>query len=71
MTGPILHPLEFEQHGEAEMLARARNFRALMKRRRTVRDFSDRPVPRQLIEDAVMTARTSSPGPSPASRMPP
>jgi iodotyrosine deiodinase len=56
MTGPILHPLEFEQHGEAEMLARARNFRALMKRRRTVRDFSDRPVPRQLIEDAVMTA---------------
>jgi iodotyrosine deiodinase len=56
MTGPILHPLEFEQYGEAEMLVRARDFRALMKRRRTVRDFSDRPVPRQLIEDAVMTA---------------
>jgi iodotyrosine deiodinase len=56
MTGPILHPLAFDEHGEAEMLARAREFRALMQRRRTVRDFSNRPVPRQLIEDAVMTA---------------
>lgn len=41
---------------EEEMLARARDFRALMKGRRTVRDFSDKPVPRQIIEDAVMTA---------------
>jgi iodotyrosine deiodinase len=76
MTGPILHPLAFDEHGEAEMLARAREFRALMQRRRTVRDFSNRPVPRQLIEDAVMTAAgapsgaNQQPGPSPASRMP-
>ncbi len=38
------------------MRDRARVFRELMQRRRTVRDFSDRPVPREIIEDAVMTA---------------
>jgi nitroreductase len=44
------------------MAARARAFRALMTRRRTVRDFSDRPVARSLIEDAVMTAATAPSG---------
>jgi nitroreductase len=56
MTGPLYHPLDFAPLSEAEMLARASDFRALMKRRRTVRDFSDKPVPRRIIEDAVMTA---------------
>jgi iodotyrosine deiodinase len=56
MTGPLLHPLEFAPRSEAEMLVRARDFRALMKSRRTVRDFSGKPVPRQIIEDAVITA---------------
>jgi iodotyrosine deiodinase len=56
MTGPLYHPLEFTARGETEMLARARDFRALMQRRRTVRDFSNKPVPRAIIEDAVMTA---------------
>jgi nitroreductase len=56
MTGPILHPLDFQPCSEAEMRARAKGFRALMKRRRTVRDFQDRQVPRGIIEDAVMTA---------------
>ncbi len=56
MTGPVLQPFEFSLRNEAEMLARARDFRALMKARRTVRDFSEKPVPRAIIEDAVMTA---------------
>jgi iodotyrosine deiodinase len=56
MSGPSFEPLPFARIGEREMLARARDFRALMKSRRTVRDFSDRPVPRTIIEDAVMTA---------------
>lgn len=56
MTGPILAPLDFQLHSETDMLARASDFRAMMKRRRTVRDFQDRPVPREIIEDAVMTA---------------
>ncbi len=62
MTGPLYQPLQFQPLGENEMLSRARDFRALMKRRRTVREFSERPVPRAIIEDAVMTAATAPSG---------
>ncbi len=41
---------------EKEMLARARSFHELVARRRTVRDFSDRPVPREIIAACVQTA---------------
>jgi len=56
MTAPVYHPLDFLPADEAHMRRRAAEFRALMQRRRTVRDFSSRPVPREVIEDAVMTA---------------
>jgi nitroreductase len=49
-------PLAFTAIPEAESLKRAAAFRDLMRRRRTVRDFSDRPVPRAIIAEAVMTA---------------
>ena len=55
-------PLVFAGIPESDMLDRAADFRALMTRRRTVRDFSDRPVPRELIEQAVMTAATAPSG---------
>ncbi|MDN2581879.1 nitroreductase family protein [Aquibium sp. ELW1220] len=55
-------PLAFAPLPEGEMRARAMAFRALMSARRTVRDFSDRPVPRQLIEDCVMTAASAPSG---------
>lgn len=42
--------------------ARIADFRALMTRRRTVRDFSSRPVDRAVIEDAVMTAGSAPSG---------
>jgi len=41
---------------EKEMLARARSFQELMARRRTVRDFSDRPVPLEIIAACVQAA---------------
>ena len=41
---------------EQEMLARAENFLELVTRRRTVRDFSDRPVPREIIAACVQAA---------------
>jgi nitroreductase len=41
---------------EEEMLARARGFRDLMVGRRTVRDFSDRAVPRDIIAACVQAA---------------
>ena len=55
-------PLAFEPLPEDEMRARARTFRAMMSARRTVRDFSDRPVPHALIEDCVMTAASAPSG---------
>ncbi len=46
----------------AEMAERARDFAAEMGRRRTVRDFSDRPVPRALIEDCLRAAGSAPSG---------
>jgi len=62
MTKPKEIPLDFSTLPPADMEARAASFRALMGRRRTVRQFSDRPVPRALIEDCVMTAASAPSG---------
>jgi iodotyrosine deiodinase len=56
------HPLDFQARSEAEMLAAAEAFRESITRRRTVRDYSDRPVPREIIEHALMTAGTAPSG---------
>lgn len=59
---PASVPLAFTERHPDEMADRAGAFRELMARRRTVRDFSDRPVPQSLIEDCVMTAATAPSG---------
>ncbi|MEM7222714.1 MAG: nitroreductase family protein [Pseudomonadota bacterium] len=56
---PNYQPVSFAglpAYDETERLARARAFRAMMARRRTIRDFSDKPVPRGVIEEALLTA---------------
>jgi len=60
-------PLRFERVPEDEMAARGRRFRELMARRRSVREFSPDPVPRELIETAIAVANTA---PSGANRQP-
>ena len=50
-----------------EMREAARDFLATMRRRRTVRDFSDRPVPRDIIETCLLAAGTA---PNGANRQP-
>ena len=50
-----------------ESLRRAREFYSYMDRRRSVRHFSDRPVPRELVEDLI---RTASSAPSGAHKQP-
>ena len=45
-----------------DMQARARGFADEMQRRRTVRDFSDRPVPRALIEQCLRAAGSAPSG---------
>jgi nitroreductase len=59
--------LDFRTYPTAEMQARAQAFRELMRRRRTVRDYSDKPVPRVVIEEAL---RTASLAPSGANQQP-
>jgi iodotyrosine deiodinase len=56
------HPLDFQHRSEAEMLEAAEAFRASMTRRRTVRDYSSRPVQRAIIEHALLTAGTAPSG---------
>lgn len=55
-------PLDFTARSADEAAQRARDFRTLMNRRRTVRDFSDQAVDRAIIEDCIMTASTAPSG---------
>ena len=55
-------PLVFRAYPPDEMQQRAADFYAEMRTRRTVRQFSDRPVPRAIIEDCVRTAGTAPSG---------
>ncbi|MCW8907280.1 MAG: nitroreductase family protein [Sedimenticola sp.] len=47
---------QFVEYPEAEMRQRADRFLEQMKRRRTVRTFSDRPVDRRVIESCLLAA---------------
>jgi nitroreductase len=63
MAGKKLVPLTtYREYSEDEMQVRAREFYEEMKRRRTVRDFSSRPVPREIIEQCLLTAGTAPNG---------
>lgn len=55
-------PLEFTELAEPEMQARAAEFYQNIKRRRSVRDFSPRPVPKSVIENALRAAGTAPSG---------
>ena len=57
----------YEELPVDEMRARARAFCDEMRQRRTVRHFSDRPVPRDIIESCLLTAGTA---PNGANRQP-
>ena len=55
-------PLAFIEKPAAEMQMCANDFYREMNRRRTVRDFSSRPVSRSVIEACLLTAGTSPSG---------
>ena len=55
-------PLEFTRLADGDMRARAASFYAEMNRRRTVRDFSAEPVPRDIIETCLCAAGTAPSG---------
>lgn len=53
---------EYRRYPEADMRKRAREFQQEMSRRRTIRDFSDRPVPRSIIADCIAAAGSAPSG---------
>ena len=52
----------YVEFSKQEMIKRANDFYRHMKNRRTVRDFSDKPVPREVIESCLLTAGTAPNG---------
>ena len=63
MTHSTFRPLtDYIEYPEAEMIQRSSSFLEDMRRRHTVREFSDRTVPRQIIETCVRTAMTAPSG---------
>ena len=53
---------QYREYPSEEMSERAQSFYKDMKRRRTVRDFSSRPVARDVIENCIRTAGTAVSG---------
>jgi nitroreductase len=52
----------YHEYPVSEMRTRAAEFYAHLLRRRTVREFSDRPVPREIIEQCLLAAGTAPNG---------
>jgi len=62
MADHPFQPLAFESKSNEEILAASRAFYEAVKTRRSVRDFSDRPVAREVIEHALLAAGTAPNG---------
>lgn len=62
MSESRLVPLQFTEYPPDQMRERAERFHAEIRRRRSVRDFSDRPVPRAVIETCLRAAGTAPSG---------
>lgn len=67
MTEPDFIPLEFKRKNPQEMMDASMAFYHEIKHRRTVRQFSQRPVPIEVIKNAIRSAGTA---PSGANRQP-
>jgi iodotyrosine deiodinase len=63
MTLPRLVPApKIDSRSDDELLRRAQQFYEMMQRRRTFRDFSDRPISREVIECCIRAAGTAPSG---------
>lgn len=61
-TYPTVPLLNYREYPIEEMRRRVSDFYTDIDRRRSVRDFSDRPVPRDIIETALKAANTAPSG---------
>lgn len=63
MTSPVFVPLTgYDEYPADEMRRRATEFRAGLQRRRTVRDYSNRAVSREVIEECLRAAGSAPNG---------
>jgi iodotyrosine deiodinase len=62
MSAPKFVPLLHRALPVEEMKQRAAAFRAEMQQRRSVRDFADQPVPREIIDDCLRAAGSAPSG---------
>jgi iodotyrosine deiodinase len=62
MTSRLVPAPRIDERSDDDLRRRAREFYFEMRRRRTIRDFSDRPVPREIIEDCIRAAGTAPSG---------
>lgn len=63
MAEPVFVPLEgYREYAPDEMRLRSRQFAQSASRRRTVRDFSRRDVPREVIEECIKAAGSAPSG---------
>lgn len=59
---PFVPLTTYREYPKDEMKARAQEFYSEIKRRRTIREFSDRPVDREIIENCLLAAGTAPNG---------
>lgn len=51
-----------QEVSQDDMITRSKNFFAIMNARRSVRDFADQPVPKEVIDTIIQTASTAPSG---------
>lgn len=56
------HTLDFTRMSEEDMRRHAQDLRARLEQRRSVRAFSDEPVPLEVVRDAIMAASSAPSG---------
>lgn len=59
---PRTIPLEFAPFSQSESLQRAQDFRAELARRRSVREFSSRPLPPGVLDECLLAAGSAPSG---------
>lgn len=51
-----------ENHSELEMVQRSKNYYNWLNKRRSIREFSNKPVPKEIIENLILSASTAPSG---------
>lgn len=57
-----MEPFKFQKKNETEMIKASKEFYRIMKTRRSIRSFSDDPVPEEVIINSILSAGTAPSG---------